>query len=82
MDRKPNNPDELGALWIKTSKAGAVFMSGKIGDQEVVIFRNDHKVEGSQQPDWRVLKSKPRDNTPVKTDNPFTPAVPDEDAPF
>ena len=34
MDKKPNNPDELGALWIKTSKAGAVFMSGKIGDQE------------------------------------------------
>lgn len=82
MDRKPNNPDELGALWIKISKTGAVYMSGKVGDQEVVIFRNDKKVEGSNQPDWRVLKSKPRDNTPVKTDNPFAAGTPDEDAPF
>tara|TARA_R100001086_G_scaffold249913_1_gene191792 strand:- start:1698 stop:1946 length:249 start_codon:yes stop_codon:yes gene_type:complete len=82
MDKKPNNPDELGALWIKTSKAGAVFMSGKIGDQEVVIFRNDKKVEGSNQPDWRVLKSKPRESTPVKTDNPFAAGTPDEEAPF
>jgi len=82
MDRKPNNPDELGALWIKTSKTGAVYMSGKVGDQEVVIFRNDKKVDGSNQPDWRVLKSKPRPTTPLKTDDPFTPGVPDEDAPF
>ena len=82
MDKKPNNPDELGALWIKNSKTGTVYMSGKIGDQEVVIFRNDKKVEGSNQPDWRVLKSKPRENTPVKTDNPFSVGTPDEDAPF
>ena len=61
MDKKPNNPDELGALWIKTAKTGSVFMSGKIGDLEVVIFRND---------------------TPVKTDNPFPAGTPDEDAPF
>ncbi len=81
MDKKPNT-DEIGALWIKTAKTGAVFMSGKIGDQEVVIFRNDKKVEGSNQPDWRVLKSKPRDNTPVKTDNPCAAGTPDEDAPF
>ena len=82
MDKKPNNPDELGALWIKNSKTGTVYMSGKIGDQEVVIFRNDKKVEGSNQPDWRVLKSKPRENTPAKTDNPFSVETPDEDAPF
>jgi acetyl-CoA carboxylase carboxyltransferase component len=83
MDKKPTNPDELGALWIKTSaKTGVVFLTGTISGVEVVIFRNDKKVEGSNQPDWRVLKSKPRDNTPLKTDNPFAAGTPDEDAPF
>jgi hypothetical protein len=27
----------------------------------VVVFRNDRKAEGSKQPDWRVLKAKPKD---------------------
>jgi hypothetical protein len=83
MDKKPHNPDELGALWIKTSsKTGEVFLTGTISGQEVTVFRNGYKVEGSKQPDWRVLKSKPRDTTPVKTDNPFASGTPDEDAPF
>lgn len=83
MSQQPHNTDELGALWIKkSSKTGSIFLTGTVSGVEVVIFRNDHKVEGSHQPDWRVLKSKPRSTTPPLTDDPFAPGTPDEDAPF
>lgn len=56
----PNqNPDELGALWEKPSSRG-VYMTGTINGQPVVLFKNDRKTAGSKQPDWRVLKSKPK----------------------
>lgn len=56
----PKNPDELGALWIKASARGE-YMTGMINGEPVVVFRNDKKAEGSKQPDWRVLKSKPKE---------------------
>jgi hypothetical protein len=54
------NPDELGALWIKTGQKGD-YMTGTINGVGVVLFRNDRKEPGSKQPDWRVMKAKPRD---------------------
>jgi hypothetical protein len=54
------NPDELGALWIKSSARGE-YMSGTINGVAVVVFRNDRKAEGSKQPDWRVMKAKPKE---------------------
>ena len=56
----PNNPNELGALWIKTGNRGE-YMTGTINGVAVVVFRNDRKEEGSKQPDWRVLKSIPKE---------------------
>jgi len=53
----PKNPDELGALWEKSSARG-IYMTGTIGGQPVVLFRNDRKAAGSKQPDWRVMKPK------------------------
>jgi len=35
-------------------------MTGTIAGQKVVIFKNDRKTEGSNQPDWRVMKPKPK----------------------
>jgi len=58
----PNNPDELGALWIKNSARGE-YMTGTVMGQAVVVFRNDRKRDGSKQPDWRVMKSKPKPTT-------------------
>lgn len=56
----PNqNPDELGALWIKHGAKGE-YMTGTINGQAVVVFRNDRKADGSKQPDWRVLKARPK----------------------
>lgn len=59
MDDTKKNPDELGALWLKESN-GKVFMTGTINGVDVVVWRNDRKAEGSRQPDWRVMRSKPR----------------------
>lgn len=51
----------IGALWIKEGPKGD-YMTGniKINDVEhrIVVFRNDRK-EG-KQPDWRILKAKPK----------------------
>jgi uncharacterized protein (DUF736 family) len=53
------NPDELGALWEKSSARGD-YMTGTINGQAVVVFRNDRKTS-DKQPDWRVLKAKKRE---------------------
>jgi uncharacterized protein (DUF736 family) len=56
------DPDELGALWVKTSARGE-YMSGTINGVKVVVFRNQRKADGSNAPDWRVMKSKPKNAT-------------------
>ena len=63
----PNNPDELGALWIKEGQRGD-YMTGTINGVKVVVFKNDRKAEGSNQPDWRVMKSKPKSERPAEPD--------------
>lgn len=61
MPQPREKSDELGALWIKTSKNGVTYMSGTISGVAVVCFHNDRKDENDdRQPDWRVLKSQPR----------------------
>lgn len=52
------DPNEIGALWVKAGRKGE-FLSGTINGEQVVCFRNDRKT--GKQPDWRVLKSQPRD---------------------
>ena len=78
MPEPTKNPDELGALWLKTGARGD-YMTGTINGQPVVLFRNDKKAPGSKQPDWRVLKAKPREavNT-APASRPMT----DDDIPF
>ena len=67
----PKNPDELGALWEKSGSRG-VYMTGTINGVAVVLFRNDRKEPGSKQPDWRVLKSKPKgDARPTESEVDF-----------
>lgn len=59
----PQNPDELGALWEKSGNKGP-YMTGTIGGVKVVLFKNGNK-SSDKQPDWRVLKSKPREGAPA-----------------
>lgn len=53
------DPNELGALWKKTSSAGHEYLSGTINGVDVVCFLNTKKT--GKQPDYRVMKSQPRD---------------------
>lgn len=80
MVDRPRDPNELGALWIKTG-GGGEYMTGNILGQPVVVFRNDRKAAGSNAPDWRVMKPKARTlrTEPVA---PTLPALDDEDIPF
>lgn len=63
------DPDELGALWIRTGARGE-FLSGVINGQDVVAFRNTVK-KSHKQPDYRVMKSRPKPdaNKPPATDD-------------
>lgn len=62
--------DEIGALWIKSGAKGE-YMTGTINGERVVVFRNGNK-RGEKSPDWRVLKSKPReDSAPAQDDGPI-----------
>lgn len=58
-----NKEDELGALWLRTSKKdGRTFLTGKIGSQEVVVFQNDRK-KNEKEPDYRIYRSQPREQS-------------------
>ena len=63
MAEKPNDPNEIGALWIKTGARGD-YMTGTINGQPVVLFKNDRKLAGSNQLEWdarrRRLRSEER----------------------
>lgn len=52
------DPDEIGALWLKSGKKGD-YMTGEIAGQKVVCFAVTAKSE--KYPTWRVMKSKPRE---------------------
>lgn len=62
----------IGGLWTKKDKNGNHFFSGMVEvggvKQDIVIFKNKWKEEGSKQPDWKILKSelkpKPQEDDP------------------
>lgn len=70
------NPDDLGALWMKSGAKGD-YMTGTINGQAVVCFRNTS--DNPKAPAWRVLKSKPKDGAERPTHN---ANVPPSDDPF
>lgn len=66
--------EEAGALWIKKSKTGNQFLTGKIKSKSgeeisVMVFKNKYKTEGSNQPDYRVYfdnNLNKKEDAPVK----------------
>jgi len=58
------NPDELGALWLKTGGKGE-YMTGMING--VNVFCTPTKSDNPKAPTWRVMKSKPKDAAAVPT---------------
>jgi len=59
-----NMDKSIGALWLKESKAGNKFMSGKIDINGVsvrlVVFKNNYK-DAENKPDYLIYESKPQD---------------------
>lgn len=78
---RQSDPNELGALWVKTGRKGE-YMTGKIGDQPVVVFRNERKQPGSNAPDWRVMKPVKQDRDMDQRVPPSSAAADDEDIAF
>lgn len=74
------DPQEVGALWKKESASGKAYLSGKIdGIGYVVVFRNKNK-KSDKQPDYRILKSQPREEK--KPEPEPQPRIDDSDIPF
>jgi uncharacterized protein (DUF736 family) len=68
--------EEAGAFWIKTSKTGTQFLTGKIKSKSgeeisVMVFKNKYKEEGSKQPDYRIYFD---NNLPKNGDSVMKPA--------
>ena len=76
------NPDELGALWLKSGAKGD-YMTGEIAGVKVVCFPAKPSTNG---PAWRVMKSKPRDGGPAQNTNMrdyrYDEPVSDKDVPW
>ena len=68
--------EEAGAFWIKKSKTGNQFLTGKVKSKSgeeisVMVFKNKYKTEGSNQPDYRVyFDNGPKNNVEVPTSKP------------
>ena len=69
------NPDELGALWLKSGSKGP-YMTGTING--VNVFCTPTKSDNPKSPAWRVMKSKPKEQV-TPTDN---QQMNDQDVPF
>ena len=63
--------EEAGAFWMKTSKTGTQFLTGKVKSKSgeeisVIVFKNKYKTEGSNQPDYRIyFDNGPKNNMEV-----------------
>ena len=63
---------EIGALWLKKSKAGADFLSGYFLNEKkekvnIVVFKNNFKKPGEQSPDYRAYLSENKMQQPTST---------------
>lgn len=65
MSETRRNPDELGALWLKSGAKGE-YMTGDVTIDGVKVPIVCFRVErgGELAPTWRILKSKPREAQP------------------
>ncbi len=70
---------KLGALWLKT-KNDKSFFTGKFGEQNIVIFKNDYK-QGNQ-PDYIIYEGTSSDRKQEDRQPDDDPLEGREDIPF
>jgi uncharacterized protein (DUF736 family) len=73
---------ELGALWKQAGRSqnylsGHVTVDGK--QQKVVVFANKNKKDNERAPDYRVYKSKPKDEAETQTQTQTAEVAQEED---
>lgn len=68
---------KIGALWVRKSKDGKVYMSGIIqdlrGDIRIAVFKNDRK-EKENHPDYTIVLS---DDKPIEKNRKVAEALPE-----
>jgi uncharacterized protein (DUF736 family) len=79
--------EEAGAFWIKTSKTGTQFLTGKIKSKSgeeisVMVFKNKYKTEGSNQPDYRIYYDNgvPKNNAAIPKNDQTVKSSPNEES--
>ena len=74
----------IGAFWLKESKSGQKFMTGKVdfngSTLELVVFKNNYKKE-EKHPDYVIYKSEKREQ-PNNYSQPDTSEIRPEEIPF
>lgn len=45
--------DNIGGLWLQTSKTNVKYFSGKIGNKKIIVFKNKNK-KSDKQPDFLI----------------------------
>lgn len=61
MNQYTKDESDLGALWEKQGAKGP-YLTGEISGVKVICFPIES--QNPKSPQWRVLKSKPRDEQP------------------
>ena len=74
QQKKQSKEKEMGALWLKKSKAGNNFMSGYVVDeagerQNIVVFKNNFKQPGELSPDYRIYLSNTGNGSNTEQEN-------------
>lgn len=67
---------ELCALWENKTKDGKTYLSGNLGNNKVLVFKNTHK-KNEKEPDYRVLLAKKEQQAPAPS--PRLPSMRDDD---
>jgi hypothetical protein len=81
---------DIGAIWIKTSKAGKEWLGIKLTiegkDYNLVAFQNAHKQGIEARPDYRIFPIQPKGDRAVGMQmiqpEPKGTTLTDEDVPF
>ena len=77
-DQQQSDLVRVGGLWLNTDKHGQSYMSGSLGMARLLIFKNAHKSDGSNDPDYvlYVAPSKKREQSESEVDFNDTEEIP------
>ncbi len=53
-EEKKSDLVEIGALWISEARTGRAYLSGRLGNARLLVFRNKFK-ETDKHPDYKVF---------------------------